>query len=162
MSAVLQTIHPARERAGVATAAPAPVALADLANCLADALIHGVQRVAELNITTTRLLLAQAGSASGGRVESAAEAWRFSWRTYEICATTAANVLRLCQAQARAGFDDLWTALEDGLAQMPQVDLNRVREMRTAFESMRTTYSNYFDAALQTHRALLSLAAGAH
>lgn len=139
----------------------APAAFAELANGLAHALMHGVQRVAELNISTTRALLAQGGSASNARLEGAAEAWRFSWRSYEICATTAATILKLCQSQARASFDDLWRALEEGLAQMPHVDLQRLRETRTAFEAMRTAYSSYFDAALATHRALLSLAAGA-
>lgn len=140
---------------------PAPVALAELATGLANALMQGVQRVAELNITTTRALLAQAGGVSNARLDSAAEAWRFSWRSYEICSTTAATVLKLCQAQARGSFDELWRALEDGLAQLPRVDLPLVREMRTSFESMRAAYSAYFDAALSTHRALLSLAAGA-
>jgi hypothetical protein len=119
------------------------------------------QRVAELNISTTRGLPVQAGSASNAGLDGAAEAWRFSWRSYEICATTAATVLRLCQSQARASFGDLWTALEDGLAQIPHVDLQRLRETRMAFEAMRTADSSDFDAALQTHRALLSLAAGA-
>jgi len=49
-----------------------------------------------------------------------------------------------------------------GLAHRPQVDLPRVGEMRTAFEAMRSTDSSCFDAALQAHCALLSLAAGAH
>lgn len=139
----------------------APTALAELAAGLANALMQGVQRVAELNIATTRALLAQSGNVATARLDGAAEAWRFSWRSYEICSTTAATVLRLCQSQARVGFDELWAALEDGLAQMPQVDLQRVREMRTSFEAMRSAYSTYFDAALQTHRALLTLAAGA-
>jgi hypothetical protein len=156
----------ARGQAVVAPSAPAPshaapAALAELAHSLAVALMQGVQRVAELNINTTRALLAQAGSASSARLDGTADAWRFSWRSYEVCATTAATILKLCQSQARAGFDDLWRALEDGLAQMPQVDLQRVRETRIAFDAMRAAYSSYFDAALATHRALLSLAAGA-
>jgi hypothetical protein len=142
-----------REHAG----APA-AALAQLANRLAAALLSGVQRAAELNIATTRALLAPA---DGQRVDRVAEAWRFSWRSYEICAATAATALRLCQSQARAGFDELWAALEEGLADVPGIDPERMRELRTAFGSMRAAYETYFDAALQTHRALLALAAGA-
>jgi hypothetical protein len=160
MSAVMYAL-PSMAPEETERAAPAAGALAHLANGLAHALMLGVQRVAELNIATTRALLAQGGSVAGGRVEGIAEAWRFSWRSYEICSTTAATILRLCQSQARASFDELWIALEDGLAQMPQVELRHVRDMRIAFQAMRSAYSNYFDAALQTHRALQSLAAGA-
>ncbi len=143
------------------SADPAGAAMAELAHGLAQALMQGVQRVAELNIDTTRTLLSQGGSAANARLDGAADAWRFSWRSYEICATTAATILKLCQSQARASFDDLWRALEDGLAQVPHVELARLRETRTAFEAMRGAYTAYFDAALATHRALLSLAAGA-
>jgi hypothetical protein len=52
-------------------------------------------------------------------------------------------------------------AYGDGLAQMPHVDLQRLRGTRIAFEAMRAAYSHYFDTALATHRALLSLAQGA-
>ncbi len=138
----------------------APAAFAQLAQDLSGALMQGVQRIAELNIDTTRTLLAQGGSVPHARLEVSADAWRFSWRSYEICATTAATILKLCQSQARISFDDLWHALEDGLARLPQVDLQRVRETRVAFEGMRTAYSAYFDAALATHRALLTLAEG--
>jgi hypothetical protein len=152
-------------RASLIAAPPAtaatPAAFAELANHLAQALMQGVQRVAELNIDTTRSLLARGGSLQNARLDGTADAWRFSWRSYQICATTAATILKLCQSQARTSFDELWRALEDGLAQMPQVDLQRVRETRVAFEAMRAAYSAYFDAALAAHRALLSLAAGA-
>lgn len=158
---VQRTTRSSRAQANGVSTDETPTAFAELANSLANALMLGVQRVAELNINTTRALLGQAGSVSNARLDGTAEAWRFSWRSYEVCSTTAATILKLCQFQARTSFDDLWRALEDGLAQMPYVDLQRVRDARVAFEAMHTAYSSYFDAALVTHRALLALAAGA-
>lgn len=151
--------HPA-PRAETPPALLAPAALAQLTHDLSLALMQGVQQIAQLNIATSRALLGQGGAAPNARLEVSADAWRFSWRSYEICATTAATILKLCQSQARISSDDLWRALEDALARMPQVDLQRVRETRVAFEGMRNAYAAYFDAALATHRALLTLAQG--
>jgi hypothetical protein len=163
MSAVAatRTLAPVAPRAASRRPVAAPAALAELSHHLIGALMQGVERIAALNVATTRALLVKPGTGTREQLEGTIDAWRFSWRSYEICSATAATVLRLVHAQTRAGFDDLWAALERSLAAVPQVDPALARELRCSFESMRSAYAAYFDATLNTHRCLLGLAMGA-
>jgi len=136
-------------------------ALAQFAQALVHTLMEGVRDAANLNIATVHALLAPVDR--GGQIDMSRviESWRFSWRTYEISATTAANVMRLAEAHTRKGLDALWKTFEHATGGEAAFDATDVDRLRAAFDGLRTTQLAAFDAAIEAHRCLITLAAEA-
>jgi hypothetical protein len=159
MSALaLKTSAPSKPLRAVTASGPQATVLAHFAQSLTRALMQGVQDAASLNVATARSLLAPTDGTVAAEVGRAAEAWRFSWRTYEISATTAANVLRLSEAHARKGFETLWEMFERQVDGQPSFDPAGVRALRDAFDAWRAAQLQMFEAAIEAHRRLLTLA----
>jgi hypothetical protein len=149
--------RPPREAAADTPAAP----FAQLAQALAKTMMQGVRDAANLNVATAQALLAPADGSVKGDLNRVTEAWRFSWRTYEICATTAADVMRLSEVHARKSLDALWQLFEREIDGKPGFDRAQTAELRAALEALHAAQTAVFDAAIEAHRRLIALAAGA-
>jgi len=162
MTRSIATVEPAQPRplqtlpSGGAQAAQ----LAELAQALVRVLMEGVHEAANLSVATVRALLVPADGTTRAELQRLAEAWHFSWRTYEVCATTAAEVMRLTTARGRKDFDRLWEIFEREIDGKPSFDQAAISELRAAFEGLRTAQSQVFESAIQTHRRLIMLAKG--
>jgi hypothetical protein len=134
--------------------------LSELVQALIGALMQGVDDAANLSVATVRALLAPADGTTKAELQRLAEAWQFSWRTCEICATTAANVMRLTAAHERSGFERSLKIFERETGSKPLLDQTTIAELRAAFEGLRTAQAHAFESAIQTHRCLVGLARG--
>jgi hypothetical protein len=164
MNAVVAEIplRPARRAAVAEAEVPGPEpALAQLAQALVRILMNGVQRTTELNLATCRALLGQTQLPAPAEVERHVDAWRFSARAWDICATTAAQVLRLVNAHARATRAALSQTLVDDLERLAQLDAAATAELRARFEHLDALGDAYFEAAIDAQRGLLNLFSGA-
>jgi hypothetical protein len=159
-ASALQTSAPLKPLRAVTASGPQATVLAQFAQSLTRALMQGVQDAASLNDATARSLLAPTDGTVAADAGRAAESWRFSWRTYEISATTAANVMRLSEAHARKGFDSLWELLERQVDGQPSFDPASVGALRDAIEDLRAAQLRMFEAAIEAHRRLITLATG--
>jgi hypothetical protein len=144
----------------VAASGPQATVLAQLAQALTRALMQGVHDAARLNVATVHALLAPTDGSVEAELGRASESWRFSWRTYEISAATAANVMRLSEVHARKGFDSLWEMFERQVDGQPSFDPASVGALRDAFEELRAAQLQMFEAAIEAHRRLITLATG--
>jgi hypothetical protein len=135
-----------------------PMALAQFAQALVRALMQGVQDAANLNVATVRALLTPSDRGMHADASRVAESWRSSWRTYEICATTAANVMLLAEAHARNGFAAVWNTFEQAVGEEAALSATHVARLREAFESLRSAQFTAFNAAIEAHRCLIALA----
>jgi hypothetical protein len=136
-------------------------AIAALTRGLAEALLASVQRTTELNWHAARLLLAR-GYAANWReyTENSALTWRWSWHSYQVCATTAAQVLDLCRDHAQSTTDDLWRALRQASARLPGIDGQRSLELQSALRAVEAASSAYIGAVSGLQRDLVALAQG--
>jgi hypothetical protein len=147
----------------VPASGPQATVLAQLAQALRRALMQGVHDAASLNVATAHALLAPTDGGVEAELNRAAESWRFSCRTYEISATTAASVMQLSEAYMRTGFDTLWEMFERQIDGQPCFDPASVGALREAFEELRAAQLQVFQAAIEAHRRLITLATlGAH
>jgi len=147
----------------VTAGGPQATVLAQFAQALTRALMQGVHDAASLNVATAHALLAPSEGSVEAELDRAAESWRFSWRTYEISAITAANVMRFCEAHTRRGFDALWEMFERQVDGQPWFDPAGVGALRKAFEELRAAQFQVFEATIEAHRRLITLATlGAH
>jgi hypothetical protein len=133
---------------------------AELHQALVQALMQGVQQCAELNWQAAQRLLSQSAAdraeAPAARI---AEAWRFSWNSYQVCSTTSADLIDLACRHGGSSLDELWRDLERLLA--PNMERAHVDRLRTAFEGLRGAQTAFWNATLSTQRELLSLFDGA-
>jgi hypothetical protein len=157
---VLHKVAPAPLRV-VADTAPQAALLAQLAQGLTRTLMRGVHEAAGLNVATVQALLAPSDGSVNGELQRLVESWRFSWRAFEICATTAANVLRLTGAHGQAGVDALERLFERHVEGLPQWHREQAATLRDALQALRAAQAGYFEAAVEVHRSLIALAGGA-
>jgi hypothetical protein len=143
-----------------AVPAPAPqaTALAQFAQVLARTLMEGVHDAANLNVATVHALLAPTDGSLQSEWTRLTESWRFSWRTYEIAATTAASVMRLAEAHSRNSVDLLWATFEQAADGDATLDGSHIDRLRETFESLRAAQAAAFDAAIEAHRSLIAIA----
>jgi hypothetical protein len=130
---------------------------AQFAQALTRALMQGVHDAASLNVATVHTLLAPTDGSLLVEFGRAVDAWRFSWRTYEISATTAANVMRLSESHARKGLDLLCEFFDREVDGKP-FDTENVDALRNALEALRAAQLQVFEAAIEAHRRLITLA----
>jgi len=147
----------------VTAGGPQAAMLAQFAQALTRSLMQGVHDAASLNLATVRALLAPTDGSVEAELARAAESWRFSWCSYEISATTAANVMRLSEAHTRRGFDALREMFERQVDGQPSFGPAHVGALREAFEQLRAAQLQVFEAAVEAHRRLITFATqGAH
>jgi hypothetical protein len=134
-------------------------AAASLTRALADTLLASVQRTTELNWHASRLLLAR-NCAAGWRdgAESNALAWRWSWRSYQVCSTTAAQVLELVRSHNQAATDDLWRLLRQAVAALPAIDGRRALELQESVRAIEAAFDGYLNAVAGLQRDLITIA----
>jgi len=128
-----------------------------LARQLADMLMANVHSTASLNLTAARTLLARARIRAPADVGQRSDTWRQSWRSFEVCATSADQMLNLTRGHVERTTLALWRATEqlvDGVAQM-QAD--RVEELGKSFAVMRAAQDAYWQATQQVHSELIAL-----
>jgi len=150
----------------VAASRPQATRLAEFAQALIRTLMQSIHGAASLNLATVHALLAPTDDGVDAEMNAAlnraSDSWRFSWRTYEISATTAATVMRLAETHARAGFDSLWDLFEREVDGQAPFDPATIGDLRAAFEGLRAAQLQVFDAAIEAHRRLITLAMGVH
>ena len=130
---------------------------ARLARQLADVLLANVQNTASLNLTAVRALLARARIQAPPGVEQRSDTWRHSWRTFEVCATSADQMLNLTRGHVERTTSALWRATERLVDDMAQTHSDRLEELRGSFAAMRAAQSAYWQAAQQVHGELIAL-----
>jgi hypothetical protein len=133
--------------------------LASLVRGLAEAMLTSVQRTTELNWAAARLLLARSNAANLHECANGSTmAWRWSWRSFRICATTAAQVLDLCRDHAQSTSEDLWRGLRQASANLPGIDDPRTAGLQASLRAMEATFDAYLNAVAGFQRDLVSLA----
>ena len=133
---------------------------AQLLHALTNALMQGVHEAATLNVATVHALLAPRDGKLSGELQRITESWRFSWRSFEVCARTAASVLNLAETQARTGFDALCKSFENNVDGRAGFDGEQTDALRDALSELRAVQVRYFEAAIEAHRRLIVLATG--
>ncbi len=157
----LTALAPGYELREVPAKAPQVAVIAQLMHALTNALMQSVHEAATLNVATVRALLAPSDGKLSGDLQRITETWRFSWRSFEICAKTAASVLNLAEMQARTGFDALWKSFESNVEGRAAFDDERTEALRDALSELKAVQIRYFEAAIEAHRHMITLVAGA-
>jgi hypothetical protein len=135
--------------------------LASLVRGLTEAMLASVQRTTEQNWTAARVLLARSQAANLHEcAESSTMTWRWSWRSFQICATTAAQVLDLCRDHAQSTTDDLWRVLRQAGVGLPGIDGQRSLELQAALRAVDAAFTAYIGAVGGLQRGLVALAQG--
>jgi len=124
---------------------------------LADAMLSHVQNTASLNLTTARAVLMHARIPTPPNLQQRSDTWRQSWRIFEICATSADQVLNLTRGHVERTTGALWRTTERLLDDMAQVDGARVAALREAFDSARAAQAALWQATRQVHHELVAL-----
>jgi hypothetical protein len=158
-------VLPIRREAAAANTPPAPPTREDvvrqtacLARTLADVLMANVQNTTSLNLAAARALLTHARIPVRAGVEQHQESWRTAWRSFEICATSADQVLGLTRGHAEHTTAALWRSAERMLEELALAQAQRVSELLAGFEALRAAQDAYWQAAQRTHRELVALA----
>jgi hypothetical protein len=128
---------------------------ATLARQLADVLLANVQSTASLNLTAVRALLARARIRAPAGLERRSDTWRLSWRTFEVCATSADQMLDLTRGHVERTTSALWRVTERLVDDVVQV--GRVEELRQSFAALRAAQAAYWRATQQVHSDLIGL-----
>ena len=163
-------VHPI-ERAAVAAATSAtPVAeaartretlvqqCAALARQIADVLLANVQNTTSLNLSAARAVLAHARIPTPANLQQRSDTWRHSWRSFEICATSADQVLNLTRGHVERTTAALWRTTDRLLDEARQLDEARSAALHGAFDAMRVAQAAYWQATQQVHQELVALA----
>ena len=161
--------HPI-EHAALAAAAPAGLhaaaartrealvqQYAALMRQLADSMLAHVQNTASLNLTAARAVLAHARIPTPANLQHRSDTWRQSWRSFEICATSADQVLNLTRGHVERTTAALWRTTERLLDDM-QLDGARGAAVREAFDAARAAQATLWQATQQVHHELVALA----
>jgi hypothetical protein len=159
-------VHPI-ERAALASAAPAGATGAQretlvqqsaaLARQLADAMLANVQNTASLNLTAARALLAHARIPAPPNLQQRSDTWRHSWRSFEVCATSADQILNLTRGHVERTTAALWRTTERLVDDLQQIDAARLVALRDAFAAMRAAQAAYWEATRNAHHELVDL-----
>jgi hypothetical protein len=128
-----------------------------LARQLTDVMLANVQNTASLNLTAARALLAHARIPTPTGLEQRSETWRYSWRSFEVCATSADQMLNLTRGHVERTTSALWRATERMVQEMQPLHSSGVDDLRTAFATMRAAQAAYWHATQQVHSELVAL-----
>lgn len=131
---------------------------ANLARALADVLMANVQNTTSLNLAAARSLLAHGRIPAHAGVEQHQESWRTAWRSFEICATSAEQMLGLTRGHVERTTAALWRGAERMLEELAQAQAQRVNELLASFDALRAAQDAYWQAAQRTHHELVALA----
>ena len=131
-----------------------------LARLLAELMIANVQQATALNRSAADTLLARAKLAMPARFDQADEAWRMSWRSFEICATTADRVIGLTREHAQRTSEGLWRAAERLFSQLSPAQAAQLEPLRHAFTILREAQETYLRATQTAHQRVIALAQG--
>jgi len=129
-----------------------------LARQLADTLLANAQNVTSLNLSAARALLAHARIPAPANLPQRSDSWRHSWRSFEICATSADQVLNLTRGHVERTGAALWRTTERLLDEAQTLERTRAAALRQAFDAMRAAQAAYWQAAQQVHHELVALA----
>lgn len=136
-------------------------AAAALLRALAEAMLASVQRTTEMNWNAARLLLARSYASNWREYsENSATTWRWSWRSYQVCATTAAQVLELCREHAESTNEDMWRTLRQTSAQVPGLNGQQGQQLQSSLRAVESAFSAYLGAVGSLQRQLAALAQG--
>jgi len=127
-----------------------------LARVLGELMLAQVQHATRLHLDAARLLLRHTRLPRPQLPAQRDDEWRTAWRGFEICATTADQIIGLTREQGRRSSVHLWRLSEKllgELAQLPQVQLERVR---LAFETLHEVNEACAHAAEAAQQALLA------
>ena len=162
-------VHPI-ERAALTAAAPAAAhdgasaqreALAQqgalLARQLADVMLANVQNTASLNLTAARAMLAHVRIPAPPDLQQRSDTWRHTWRSFEVCATSADQVLHLTRGHVERTTAALWRTTERLVDDMQQIEGARMVTLREAFAALRAAQTAYWEATRQVHHELVAL-----
>jgi hypothetical protein len=157
-------VHPI-ERAALAAAAQPTASearehlvqqAASLMRQLADVMLANVQNTASLNLTAARALLAHARIPAPPNLQQRSDTWRHSWRSFEICATSADQLLNLTRGHVERTTAALWRATERLVNEMQELGDADAIALREAFSAMRAAQSAYWQATQQVHHELVA------
>ena len=149
---------PAAGRAPSAAPPPALQHLTLLARVLSEVMLANVQNAASLNLSAARALLAHARIPAPASLDRRNETWRWTWRNFEICATSADQVLNLTRGHVDRTTAGLWRAVERLFRDLTQVQGQQIDDLRDAFDTLREAQSAYWRAAQHAHNELVALA----
>jgi hypothetical protein len=124
---------------------------------LADAMLANVQNTASLNLNAARAVLAHARIPAPVNLQQRSDTWRQSWRSFEICATSADQVLNLTRGHVERTTAALWRSTEHLLDEMQQLDGAHVAALRDTFDTLRATQTACWQATQQVHHQLVAL-----
>ncbi len=130
-----------------------------LTRLLAEAMIANVQSTAGLNRSAADALLALAHGATPLRFTQADDAWRVSWRSFELCAQTADRLLVLSRHHIERSTLGLARVTELLLSELAQQNAQRIESLREAFAALREAQETYLEATDRAHRRVIALAA---
>ncbi len=141
------------------TAAAQPLHQAALlTRLLAEAMIANVQSTAGLNRSAADALLALSHVATPLRFVQIDDAWRASWRSFELCAQTADRLLAMSRHHIERSTLGLARMTELLLGEMAQHSAGRTESLREAFAALRDAQETYLQATEHAHRRVLALA----
>lgn len=153
-------VRPLREGAAADenTAPPTLRQATLLARLLGEQLLANVQRTAALNFAAADALLAHARIPKPPSFERRCEDWRWAWRSFEICATSADQMLNLSRGHLERNTDELWHLAERLLNDLGAAPAMQMNLLRSSFDALRETQAQYWRAAQQAHEDLVALA----
>ena len=129
--------------------------VAALARQLADVMLANVQSTASLNLSAVQALLAHAPIPTPPNLQHRSDTWRLTWRNFEICATSADQVLNLSRGHVERSTTALWRTTERMLDEMHSFEGAGEVALREAFGAMRAAQAAYWEAAQQVHAELV-------
>jgi hypothetical protein len=129
-----------------------------LTRLLAEAMIANVQSTAGLNRSAADALLALSHDATPLRFAQIDDAWRASWRSFELCAQTADRLLALSRSHIERSTLGLARVTELLLGELAQNNAGRIDTLREAFDTLREAQEIYLQATEQAHRHVIALA----
>jgi hypothetical protein len=145
--------------ATLAAANAAPLRQAALlTRLLAEAMIANVQSTAGLNRSAADALLALSHGATPLRFAQIDDAWRASWRSFELCAQTADRLLALSRSHIERSTLGLARITELLLGELAQHNAARIESLREAFDALRDAQETYLQATEHAHRRVIALA----
>jgi len=128
-----------------------------LARQLADVMLANVQNTASLNLTAARALLAHARIPTPANLQHRSDTWRHSWRSFEVCATSADQILNLTRSHVERTTAALWRTTERLVDDLQQIDAARIVALRETFAAMRAAQAAYWEATRNAHHELVEL-----
>jgi hypothetical protein len=131
--------------------------VAALARQLADLMLANVQNTASLNLSAARAVLAHARIPTPQNMQHRSDTWRHSWRNFEICATSADQVLNLTRGHVERTTAALWHTTERMLDEVRQFEGANGLMLREVFGAMKAAQTAYWEAAQQVHNQLVSM-----